>query len=301
MGSSQINVNKASQDVLRDGLIYDVQTRGLDAVFWKTLAATLSVASNKIRMASGGEIVSYTQFKHGRFQFALNVPTTPSAGEAKKWGLLNPGSATTGAMYFEITGATFRAVSYDNGGTVQTTTLTWGGEATEQVFEIEWGEDFVIFKRAGTAVATHQTRVGTVPLPLYLINSDADNTDLGYIFAFDLGFKVTGGGSSSSGGGLGSSINIGDVQEDAASTSVSGTVTATTPALTTVRAADANRHILDLQNAGANRVHFGAGTVTTSFPYMEPGGTAVFRSQEACVVLTAASTSAVNFTDYINS
>ena len=115
---------------------------------------------------------------------------------------------------------------------------------------------------------------------------------------------------ASTGGGLvqemtlsaaGAAIDIGDIQEDAASTSVSGTVTATTPALTTVRAANTNRHILDLQNAGANRVHFGAGTVTTSFPYMEPGGTAVFRSQEACVVLAAAGTSAVNFTDYINS
>ena len=181
MGSAKISVNASGQAIPRTGFTYDCLYRGLDASFWKTIAATVSATGNKIRLASGGNIVSYTQFKFGVFQFALNVPTTPSAGEAKKWGLLMPAAATIGSMYFEITGATFRAVSYDDDGTVQTTTLTWGGEAAEQVFEIEWESDYVIFKRAGTVVATHQTRVGKSPLPLYLINSDADNTDLGYI------------------------------------------------------------------------------------------------------------------------
>lgn len=181
MGAATIQVNKEGQATPRTGFSYSVLQRGLDASFWKTLTATVSVASNKIRVTSGGEIASYTQFKYGVFRFALNVPTTPSAGEAKKWGLLLPGAPTVGSAYFEITGATFRAVSYDEDGTAQTTTLTWGGEAAEQVFEIEWEKEYVIFKRAGTAVATHMTRVGNVPLALYLINSDADNTDLGYI------------------------------------------------------------------------------------------------------------------------
>ncbi len=168
--------------VPRTGFAYDCLVRGLDASFWKTIAATASAASNKIRLASGGNICSYTQFKFGTFRFALNVPTTPSAGEAKKWGLLMPAAATTGAAYFEITGATFRAVSYDDSGNAQTSTVTWTAyEAVETVFEIEWESDFVIFSINGTVVANHQTRVGKTPLPLYLINSDADNTDLGYI------------------------------------------------------------------------------------------------------------------------
>lgn len=179
--TSSISVNKQGQDSPRTGFTYSPLLRGLDASFWKTIAATVSVVSNKIRLASGGNIASYTQFKYGIFRIPVNVPTTPSAGEAKKWGLLLPDAATVGSMYFEITGSTFRAVSYDEDGNAQTTTLTWGGEATEQVFEIEWEPDYIIFKRAGTVVATHKTRVGSVPLPLYLINSDADNTDVGAI------------------------------------------------------------------------------------------------------------------------
>ena len=181
MPSSTIAVNSKGQFVPRTGFSYDCLQRGLDASFWKTIAATVSAVSNKIRLASGGAIASYTQFKYGIFRFALNVPTTPSAGEAKKWGLLLPAAPTVGSAYFEITGATFRAVSYDESGNAQTTTLTWRGEAAETLFEIEWEADYVIFKLAGSVVASHQTRVGSVPLPLYLINSDADNTDLGYI------------------------------------------------------------------------------------------------------------------------
>lgn len=179
--AAQIAVNKQSQAIPRAGFHYDVITRGLDASFWKTIAATVSLATNKIRLASGGEITSYTQFKYGIFTFALNVPTTPSAGEAKKWGLLLPGAPTLGAAYFEIAGATFKCVTYDDGGTVQSTTVTWSGEGAETLFKIEWDEDYVIFSVAGTVVASHQTRVPKNPLPLYLDNSDADNTDLGYI------------------------------------------------------------------------------------------------------------------------
>jgi hypothetical protein len=182
MGSAAtINVNSKGQSVPRTGFSYDVVQRQLDASFWKTLANTVTAASNKIRLASGGSVASYTQFRYGIFRFALNVPTTPSAGEAKKWGLLLPSAVTTGSMYFEIAGAVFKCVSYSDSGTAQSTTVTWSGEGAETLFEIEWEPDYVIFKVAGVVVASHQTRVGTTPLPLYLLNSDADNTDLGYI------------------------------------------------------------------------------------------------------------------------
>lgn len=181
MSASEIAVNSKGQSVQRPGFTYDCLQRGLDASFWKTIAATVSVATNKIRLASGGNICSYTQFKYGIFRFALNVPTTPSAGEAKKWGLLLPASPTIGSMYFEIAGAVFKCISYDEDGNAQSTTATWSGQAAETIFEIEWEKDYVIFKLAGTVIATHKTRVGNISLPLYLINSDADNTDLGYI------------------------------------------------------------------------------------------------------------------------
>ena len=182
MGSAQINVNATGQAIPRTGYTYDVAQRGLDASFWKTIAATVSVASSKLRLASGGNVASYTQHLYGIFRWLVTVPTTPSAGEAKKWGLILPGTLTTGSAYFEIAGAVFRAVSYDEDGNAQTTTITWDSwETVETLFEIEWEKDYVIFKVAGTVVASHQTRVGSIPLPLYMLNSDADNTDFGSI------------------------------------------------------------------------------------------------------------------------
>lgn len=170
----------------RNALVHDFIVRGYDSSFWKTISGTPSIVSNKLRL-SAAEINSYSQYIYGKYAFAVNVPTTPSAGEAKKIGLLNQAAPTLGAVYFEITGATFRAVSYDDAGTAQTTTLTWSGEGAEQVFQIEWEKDNIVFRLAGTVVATHKTRVGSLPQSLNLKNADADNTDTGYVMVKEAG------------------------------------------------------------------------------------------------------------------
>jgi len=182
MGSSKINVNAQGQATPRTGFSYDMTVRQLDASFWKTITGAGAMASNKLRL-NADTLASYTQFKYGRFQFLVNVPTTLSAGEAKKWGLLSPGNVAAGSAYFEIVGAVLNAVSYDDDGTAQTTAITtsFPGAAAEYLYEIEWEDDYVIFSISGTVVASHQTRVGTHPLPLYLHNADADNTDFGNI------------------------------------------------------------------------------------------------------------------------
>lgn len=184
MANPGANVDQKGRELERTGYSYNPTLSGASVTFWKWVVGTAEVTGSqpnvKIRL-NVDTIASYTSYKYGFFQFRVNVPTTPSTGEAKKWGLLMPDAPTVGSAYFEITGATFRAVSYDDGGTVQTTTLTWSGEAAETLFEIEWEKDYVIFKLAGTVVATHKTRVGTTPLPLYLHNGDADNTDIGVI------------------------------------------------------------------------------------------------------------------------
>lgn len=191
MGAIQVSVNRKGQSVERLGFTYDSKQRGLDTAFWKTIAATVSAASNKVRLASGGEIASYTQCKYGIFRFALNVATTPSTGEAKKWGLLMPSSPNVGAAYFEIAGAVFKAVSYDEDGNAESTVIAWDGwEAAESVYEIEWEKDYLIFKVDGVVVATHRSRVGNVAQPLYLLNVDADNLDLGYVTAKEIGMYV---------------------------------------------------------------------------------------------------------------
>ena len=164
----------------RDGLIYDVIIKGYDLGFFKATTGTPTVSSNKLRLTSAS-VSTYLLFKYGDYEFGLNVPTTPSAGEAKTWGLRAPGTDTLGAAYFEITGATFRAVTKDR-STTKTTTLTWSAyENAETLFRIVWEPDRIQFLIAGVVVATHGVNLPEGPLPIRITNGDADNTDLGYI------------------------------------------------------------------------------------------------------------------------
>jgi len=297
MSAAEISVNKQSQDRPRPGFVYDALLRGFDDSFWKTIANTVSVASNKIRLASGGAIASYPQYKYGIFRFALNVPTTPSAGEDKKWGLLLPGAPTIGSIYFEISGATFRARSYDEDGNVQTTNLTWSSyEAVETVYEIEWAPDLIIFKINGTAVATHLTRVGNIPLPLYLINSDADNTDLGYIAVKETTESNVGSSSS------GSTVNVESSIEASSGTSSSGKQTVdTTAGGTQVLAANANRAYAEFTNTGSVDCYYASSAVTSSSQVILPGQTKTWFSQEALKVLSSSGSVDIKYVDYINS
>ncbi len=171
----------------RDGYIYDVVIKQLDSTFWKTTAGSPSIASNKLRV-SAAAIASYLLHKFGDYEFAITVPTTPSSGEAKHWGLRSPAEDDIGGAYFEIAGAVFTAVTLDDGGNKQTTTLTWSSyQAAETKFRIIWDADRVIFMIDGTIVATHTTRVPSNALPLRLVNVDADNTDTGYFLVRQAG------------------------------------------------------------------------------------------------------------------
>jgi len=114
----------------RDTVMYDVKMRGYDRSFWKTLDGAPAIVANKIRM-NVDEVASYYQFLFRTIEFAVNVPAVPTVGDTRKIGLINPSALTRGSIYFEITGITFRAVSYDDDGNVETTTLAWSGEGTE--------------------------------------------------------------------------------------------------------------------------------------------------------------------------
>ena len=168
---------------LRDGYTYDPVIKQYDTVFWKTTTGSApAMSSTKLRFTSNAA-ASFILHKFGDFEFALNIPTTPSVGEAKHWGLRLPSGDSQGAIYFEISGATFQCVSIDDGGTSQTTTLTWSAAytATETEFRFIWDEDRVVFMINGTIVATHTTRVPSNALSLRVVNGDADNVDMGYI------------------------------------------------------------------------------------------------------------------------
>ncbi len=165
----------------RSGYIYDPVIKQYDTAFWKTTSGTPAISSTVLRFTSAAA-ASYLLHKFGDFEFAFNVPTTPSAGEAKHWGLRAPSTDTQGAAYFEIAGAVFTCVTCDDAGTAETTTLTWSAyQAAATKFRILWEADRVQFMIDGSIVATHKTRVPSNALPLRIVNADADNCDLSYI------------------------------------------------------------------------------------------------------------------------
>lgn len=169
---------------LREGYVYDSQVKGADTTFWSVLTGTLATASGKLRF-NADRAVSYIQHIFGKYTFAVNVPNAPAASDVRIWGLRNPQAATIGSAYFEVdSDATFQAVSYDNYGTAETTTLTFDSDSydgSEIRYGISWEDDMVQFLIGDTVVATHTTRVGSSPLSLEIRNDNADNMDIGYI------------------------------------------------------------------------------------------------------------------------
>lgn len=179
-----IQYNEAGRAIPRTAFVYDPVVRGLDSTFWKSVTGTPSLTSNRLRV-NNARLTSFTQYMRGKIEFKLNVPTAPSGGDDKFWGLRNPVAATFGAIYFQITGAVFQAVSYDDAGNAQTTAITWDTstwDGNQISYQILWTPTNITFLVNGIVQATHQTRIGTVPLALDIDNNDADNLDTDYVF-----------------------------------------------------------------------------------------------------------------------
>lgn len=183
---------------VRDRLMYDPVVKGYDSSFWKTTAGTPSATGGDLRFNAAGA-ASYSQYVYGDYEFQVNVATTPSAGEAKVWGLRNPASSR-GGIYFEITGATFQVVSVsDDGNTTDTTAVTWNdksqtynGNMTK--FRIVWEPHQIRFyvDTIEAAVATHKgASIGSLPLALRIDNSDADNMDVDFVLASKIGKLIS--------------------------------------------------------------------------------------------------------------
>ncbi len=167
----------------RDGYVYDSTIKGYDTSFWKATAGTPTVSTVYLRM-NAASVSSFLQHLYADLQMTLNIPTTPSGSEAKKWGFLNPADEALGAAYFEIAGSVFRCVTKDNLGNSKTTVLTWSTyEAANTVWRIKWEPDQVHFYASGVRLATHDRKdaVPQVPLSARVSNSDADNVDMGYM------------------------------------------------------------------------------------------------------------------------
>lgn len=167
----------------RDGYVYDPQIKQYDTSFWKSITGIPAMSGNVIRYISAAS-ASFGQHLFADVEFSVNVAVAPTAGHARFWGLRFPVGTGFGAIYFEVTGTTFRAVSIDQGGTAENTSITWipgTWTGADIVYRIRWENDEVRFYVNGTLYATHVTRVPQTPLPLMISNGVADNMDISSI------------------------------------------------------------------------------------------------------------------------
>jgi len=167
----------------RDGYVYDPQIKAYDTSFWKSTTGTPAMATNVIRYNADAS-ASFGQHLFADVEFNLTVPVKPTAGQARFWGLRFPVGTGFGAIYFEVTGTTFQAVSIGQGGTSETTAITWIDGTWTAVainYRIRWENDEVRFYVNGTLYVTHVAQVPQTALPLMISNSSADNLDLNYL------------------------------------------------------------------------------------------------------------------------
>lgn len=172
----------------RDGYVYDAIIKQYDSTFWKTTTGTPAMSGNVLRFTSAAS-VSYLLHIFADVEFNLNIPTAPTAGDARHWGLRNPATDGEGAVYFKIAGTAFTAEVVDSTGNTKSVTLTWsaGYTATATEYRIRWEADHIIFYINGTIVATIGTfempknSIPENPLALRVVNGNADNMDMAYV------------------------------------------------------------------------------------------------------------------------
>lgn len=288
--------------------VYDPRLYGYKTSFFTTITGAPAISGNKIRL-NAASFQTLEQYYLGDYEFLLTIPTAPTLGDSRQFGIKSLTLGNTYSAYFSISGTSFQTITYgETGSTIQATTVGWVADwtNTEATYKIRWRIDRVEFLVNNIIVATHfQNSANTlsiprnISLPLYVLNANADNMDLTYIKFVGISkqeyLKDI----------INATVNVGNVAvtvaDSAAATSTGGTVVATNAAGgTTIVAANAKRKYTQVQNNGAVDVYFGAGAVTSSFPKIIPNGVFTWDSQEALKVLSSGADANIAFVDYIN-
>lgn len=164
----------------RISIYYDPQRQAYDTALWKTISGTPAINGTVLRFISASAVQYKDVFK-GTIVLNLTVPTAPTAGNDRKFGLTQ---LSKGALaYFKVAGTAFTAESADGNGNTESTTITWDSAWTNTAteFKIVWTGFEATFYVGGVKLATHRTvAVSKEPMSVYVNNSTADNLDLKY-------------------------------------------------------------------------------------------------------------------------
>jgi len=171
-------------------LFYDPYIYGYDDEFFKRISGSITGVDGKIRIStdgsgSSGTILTTTMMMFGDLMLKTTVPTAPTGGDSRIWGLYSLAYGSRNAAYFFISGTSFYARTYgDSVDTAESTTIPWVAAWTNKAvkFEIKWRIDKVQFFANGIKLATHYTYIPKQTLlPMYFVNANSDNLDFHYI------------------------------------------------------------------------------------------------------------------------
>jgi hypothetical protein len=178
----------------RDGYVYDVKIKGIDANFWANVTGTPTLSSGTI-VLNATTISSFILHEFADVEFLLKVPVKPTSGDVRQWGLFGPTATTYGAIYFKVAGTVFTANVVDDQGNLTSKTLTWDDTDWTNVstlFRIVCLPDRIQFwtgiVTAGVAAYTLQATIASpisglpiTALPITIQNGNADNMVLSYL------------------------------------------------------------------------------------------------------------------------
>lgn len=171
-----------------ENFCYDPQISGFDANFFKTVTGSdPTVSSSKLRFTSN-EVSSYSFYRYLDIEFILNMPTAPTAGDDRSWGLKVPSLGNRGRVEFNINGAVFSALAYDDAGNEEINqAITWDGDwtTTDTRFGIritplgiKFLIDGVVFVRGETRGNEANPDISSIPGSIHIDNGNADNMDM---------------------------------------------------------------------------------------------------------------------------
>jgi hypothetical protein len=182
---------------------------GYSELFFQTITGAPSVVSGAVRFNEASAQTS-GEYLYGTFETDLVIPTVPTVGDNRYWGLTAVINGTTHLATFNIADDVFTTNTCGASPTdMESTTVAWvsGWEAAQTKFAIKWYKEKVEFWVGGLKVATHTEFIPeTRALPFRFTNGNADNMDLvsmtfvGIHKVFGMFGEGTGGGSGAGGG-----------------------------------------------------------------------------------------------------
>lgn len=153
-----------------------------------TIAGTPSISSGKLLLNSARVVGTQALRMPGSIEFTLTIPTAPTAGHSRFWGISLPYLSTRGKIGFSVSGAVISCVVYgDDGVAMFSQPITWNGSwtATPARFRIDVGEAGVKFfvneslvtgaDGISSFIASSASAMPTLPVSIDLENQVADN------------------------------------------------------------------------------------------------------------------------------